>query len=181
MNIDQNFLEKMVSKVGRDLEAESKLIKIMKIYYNERFLQYIIFKSLSLLLNNNYDVCTELEGFDINICKENCSKKNYVALGEIKCWRSADGERELLPNGIIKTDIDKLKNQNCPGFIIILTINPRGQIEENIKYLVEKLHILDFDININDIKRHTFLVNKKREFSILGFWAKEPTPMIGSF
>jgi hypothetical protein len=136
-NINLGFQE-LVRLAGKALKEEDCLIGYQNFYYKERFLQYIMFRSLYLSLSpQQYLVEAERECFDINIFKLP-NKQNYAALLEITCWRSVIGENEI-PK--IKGDIIKLKEKDCPGFIIICTVNPKDQTNENIEFLSKGLSL----------------------------------------
>jgi hypothetical protein len=161
-------LQELVELAGKALKKEDCLIGYQNFYYNERFLQYIIFRSLYLSLTpKQYLGEAERERFDINISKLP-NTQNYAALLEIKCWRSVDGESELQK---IKGDINKLNQKGCPGFIIICTFNHKDQTNENINFLKERL-----SLGNNEIKQYSFTMNEEpnNEFIILGFSVREP-------
>ncbi|MGH9431660.1 MAG: hypothetical protein ACRD3T_08970 [Terriglobia bacterium] len=64
-----------------------------------------------------------------------------VAVGEMKLWMRAGPDEP----GIyaIRRDIQQLANQPCGQFVLVLTVSPIGDTEQNIRRLLDRLSCAD--------------------------------------
>ena len=124
---------------------------------NERHHQFIIWRAI-------LPVChADLEKHDnTDIAIKSDGEMHYF---ELKNWTGTTGNRQI-PS--IQADIYKLQRRQN-RYVVVTSLNPRGQTDDNISYLLEKVRGLD-DSRREEFRFHTVGRNRSElEFWIAGW------------
>lgn len=103
---------------------------------NERYYQFVIARSL--MSGFSYRVDLERATHDIVLYRSSEARtEGYAAVGEIKCWMWD----RTTPLELIRRDIKKLNQYQCPTFLLIIRATQPEKTVENLKRLVDKLSL----------------------------------------
>jgi hypothetical protein len=146
-------LEQIVQLAGLELEREDRLIAgsfaTNSVYHghgsdlvpgicylkNERYYQRVVARALLPAFPYRVHLEDPRRGAYIDFALYSGGSTDAVALGEMKLWMGT-GESDI---NKIRDDMNKLANEPCGQFLVVLAISHRGKTDQDVQDLLKKL------------------------------------------